>query len=165
MTPDVSADTVITALGLMPHPEGGHYAETWRDSEPASGRAYSSAIYYLLRAGEQSRWHRIDAAEIWHFYAGAALELTLSRDGHGVEPRRLGSALISGERPQVAVPAGWWQAARTLGDWSLVGCTVAPAFQFERFELADEHWHPTDVSRPVAQRPPDVSGDRAAERS
>jgi predicted cupin superfamily sugar epimerase len=161
----LSAEAVITALRLAPHPEGGYYAETFRDVLPTGGRAFSSAIYYLLKAGERSHWHRIDAVEVWHFYAGAALEITVSPDGHTVDARRLGSSVVAGERPQFVVPAGWWQAARSLGDWSLVGCTVAPAFQFETFELAREDWLPTALSRPVAQRPPDVTGERAAERS
>lgn len=138
------ADAVIAELGLVAHPEGGWYAETWRDpAVGADGRSVGSAILYLLRAGEESRWHRVDAAELWHHYAGGPLELRLAPDDRGpVEARRLGSDVAAGERPQAVVPAGWWQAARPLGSWVLVGCTVSPAFRFEGFELAPEGWEP-----------------------
>ncbi|HJV08052.1 MAG TPA: cupin domain-containing protein [Acidimicrobiales bacterium] len=129
------ADDVIAALGLEPHPEGGWFKETWR--EPAS-----TAIYYLLKAGERSHWHRVHATEIWHWYAGAPMGLALSADGQQATHHHLGTDLAKGQRPQVVVPAGTWQAARPRGDWSLVGCTVAPAFSFEGFELAPEGWHP-----------------------
>ena len=131
----VPADDVIAALGLEPHPEGGWFRETWR--EPAT-----TAILYLLRAGERSHWHRVDATEIWHFYAGAALELSMSEDGHGTARHVLGPDLAAGQRPQLVVPAGTWQAARPLGAWTLAGCTVAPAFRFSGFELAEPDWEP-----------------------
>lgn len=137
-----SADAVIALLGLAPHPEGGWYRETFRDTPPAGGRGSATAIYYLLREGERSHWHRIDAIEIWHHYAGDALELSLA-DGHGPpEHIVLGSDLAAGQRPQAVVPAGIWQAARPLGAWSLVGCTVSPAFDFAGFELAPPGWSP-----------------------
>jgi uncharacterized protein len=137
------ADAIIEALGLEPHPEGGWYAETWREApRPGRERGASSAIYYLLRAGEESRWHRVDAMEVWHFYAGDPLELRLSENGRAVDARTLGADLGNGERPQIVVPAGCWQAARSLGAWTLVGCTVAPAFEFSGFELAPEGWEP-----------------------
>jgi predicted cupin superfamily sugar epimerase len=136
------AEQVIAALGLAPHPEGGFFRETFRDAGPAGGRGASTAIYYLLRAGELSRWHRIDAVEIWHWYAGAPLLLSLSPDGHRRQTLRLGGAIVAGERPQAAVPARAWQSARSLGAWSLLGCTVAPAFQFAGFELAADGWEP-----------------------
>jgi hypothetical protein len=125
------ADDVIAALGLEPHPEGGWFRETWR--EPAG-----TAIYYLLRAGERSAWHRVDLTEIWHFYAGGPLELELRPGNRHV----LGGDVLAGQRPQVVVPAGGWQAAAPLGDWTLVGCTVCPAFGFSHFELAPEGWEP-----------------------
>ena len=128
-------DEVIAALELEPHPEGGWYRETWR--EPAT-----TAIHYLLGAGERSHWHRLDATEIWHFYGGEPLELAVSADGLDVERRVLGSDLAAGQRPQLVVPAGAWQAARPLGAWVLVGCTVAPAFEFSRFQLAAPDWQP-----------------------
>ncbi|NNE20496.1 MAG: cupin domain-containing protein, partial [Myxococcales bacterium] len=128
-------------LHLLPHPEGGHYAETWRHDGGAS-RGAGTAIYYLLQAGERSRWHRIDAAEIWHFYAGAPLELMTCLEGEGVQRRVLGSDLVAPQSPQIIVAAHEWQAARSLGDWTLVGCTVSPAFDFNRFELAPEGWSP-----------------------
>jgi predicted cupin superfamily sugar epimerase len=132
------ADQIIRALKLKPHPEGGHYRETFRDCSGADGRAHSTAIYFLLKRGETSRSHRIDAAEIWHFHAGAALELRMRR-GDGKTVRHvLGTALAKRQRPQVVVPAGVWQTARSLGAYTLVGCTVAPGFLFERFELMPE---------------------------
>jgi predicted cupin superfamily sugar epimerase len=139
---DASAEAVIAALGLEPHPEGGWFRETFRDAAPKGERAASSAIYYLLRAGEASRWHRIDAAEIWHWHAGAPLLLRISRDGRLSEEHRLGGDIAGGERPQVVVPAQAWQSAVGLGAWTLVGCTVAPAFDFAAFELAPEGWRP-----------------------
>lgn len=138
----MTAAEVIDRLDLRPHPEGGHYAETYRDPATVAGRAASTAIYYLLQAGETSHWHRVDAAEIWHYYAGAPLLLSISQDGQHVDVHRLGADLGSGERPQVVVPADAWQSARTSGHWTLVGCTVAPGFVFDGFELAPAHWRP-----------------------
>lgn len=134
----LSAAAVIQLLGLEAHPEGGFYRETFRDpSGDAHGRAHSTAIYFLLTAGVLSRWHRVDAAEVWHWYAGAALELSL-RSGDGEPSTHLiGPALADGQRPQFVVPAGQWQQAKSLGAWTLVGCTVAPGFQFETFEITN----------------------------
>jgi predicted cupin superfamily sugar epimerase len=137
------AADVIQLLGLHPHPEGGHYRETFRDEAAAEGaRGASTAIYFLLQAGEISRWHRIDAAEVWHWYAGAALELAIS-DGQQRTLVRLGPDLMSGARPQAVVPAHQWQQARSLGAWTLVGCTVAPGFEFAKFEMARPGFGPT----------------------
>jgi predicted cupin superfamily sugar epimerase len=134
----LSAAQIIEELGLTPHPEGGHFRETFRDTHTnASGRAASTAIYFLLRRGERSRWHRVDAAEVWHWYAGAPLALTIADSG-GEREIRLGSDLLGGERPQAVVPAHAWQQAASLGEWTLVGCTVAPGFDFNGFELAPE---------------------------
>jgi len=137
------ARAIIDALGLAPHPEGGHFRETFRDpATDASGRARSTAIYYLLAAGEVSRWHRVlDAAEIWHFHAGAPLELRVS-EGRAVNAHVLGVEISSGQQPQAVVPTGWWQSARSLGSWTLVSCTVAPGFVFEALEMAPEGWEP-----------------------
>ena len=132
----LSAEAVIALLQLEPHPEGGFFRETFRDPQLIDGRSASTAIYFLLRAGETSRWHRIDAAEVWHWYAGAALELATAPEGGAATHSMLGPDLARGERPQAVVPAHCWQRARSLGEWTLVGCTVAPAFQFEHFELA-----------------------------
>jgi uncharacterized protein len=140
--PPLTAADVVKILGLGPHPEGGHFRETFRDPEPLCGRAASTAIYYLLAAGEVSHWHRVDAAEAWHWYAGAALELSLALPTGGVTRFRLGPDLATGERPQHVVPTHYWQSARSLGDWTLVGCTVAPGFLFEGFELAPEGFEP-----------------------
>ena len=138
----LGADAIIAALDLKPHPEGGWYRETYRDEAAAGSRAAVTAIYYLLREGERSHWHRVDAAEIWHWYAGAALELRISRDGGGGERVILVNDVMAGERPQAIVPPHAWQAARSLGAWSLAGCTVAPAFEFAGFELAPPGWEP-----------------------
>jgi uncharacterized protein len=136
------AGRVIAALGLAPHPEGGCYRETFRDAAPQGGRAASTAIYYLLREGEVSRWHRIDAVEIWHWYGGAPLLLSLSAENRAVVRIRLGGAVLAGEQPQAVVPRQVWQSAQSLGAWSLVGCTVAPGFEFAGFEMAPEGWSP-----------------------
>jgi uncharacterized protein len=138
-----SAADIIARLALKPHPEGGHYRETFRDRQlGANGRAYSTAIYFLLARGERSHWHRIDAAEVWHYYAGSALILQIADDADQ-RSVRLGPDLAAGEVPQAIVPAQAWQAAESTGDWTLVGCTVAPGFDFAAFELAPKGWEPT----------------------
>ena len=142
MTPE----DIIAQLGLRPHPEGGYFVETFRDAKGVDGRAHSTAIYYLLRQGEHSHWHHIDAAEVWHWYGGAPLQLMLSDDGMAIAEHRLGPAIDQNERPQLLVPAHVWQSARPLGDWTLVGCTVAPGFDFSTFELAPPGWQPGDKS-------------------
>ena len=139
----MTAAQVIAALGLQPHPEGGHYRETFRDPRTVEGRSVSTAIYYLLDVGEVSAWHRVDAAEIWHWYAGAPLVLTTSPNGHDAAACHLGADLARGQRPQAVVPAGHWQTATSLGAWTLVGCTVAPGFEFAGFEMAPPDWRPT----------------------
>ena len=127
---------------MKPHPEGGHYRETFRDAAIlGNGRAASTAIYFLLRAGEVSRWHRVDAAELWHWYAGATLALTIAGQ-EGSRTLRLGPDLAAGERPQVVVPAHAWQQAASRGAFTLVGCTVAPGFAFSAFELAPPGFEP-----------------------
>lgn len=131
----LTAEVVIRLLNLAPHPEGGHFRETFRDGPGPDGRSRSTAIHFLLAAGERSAWHRVDAVEVWHFHAGAPLELALSEGGE-ITRIRLGTDLAAGERPQAVVPAGVWQSAEPLGAWTLVGCTVAPGFSFEGFELA-----------------------------
>jgi predicted cupin superfamily sugar epimerase len=132
---------VIRLLGLKPHPEGGHYRETFRDPRTVEGgRAASTAIYFLLARGESARWHRVDAAECWHWYAGSALMLRIHDGANGTV--WLGPDLAAGEQPQAVVPAHAWQAAESLGDWTLVGCTVAPGFEFSSFELAPKDWQP-----------------------
>lgn len=133
---------VIERLGMQPHPEGGWYVETFRDAPGPDGRARSTAIYFLLAAGQVSHWHRVDAVEVWHYHAGAPLELSISENSKAVRRLTLGADLASGERPQGVVPQGAWQAARSTGLWTLVGCTVAPGFRFEGFELAPPDWQP-----------------------
>ena len=137
----LTAQDVIRLLELKPHPEGGHYRETFRDPRTVTGRAASTAIYFLLARGERSHWHRVDAVETWHWHAGAALTLTV-HDSDQTTVIRLGSDLAAGERPQGIVPAHAWQAAESAGDWTLCGCTVAPGFRFSGFELAPPGWEP-----------------------
>ena len=139
----MDAEEIIDRLQLEPHPEGGWYRETWRAPTGASGRATGSAIYFLLRRGEVSHWHRVDAAETWHFYRGAPLELRISTDGGAEQVVALGPDLAAGQQPQFVVAADAWQSARSLGEHTLVGCTVSPAFEFEGFELADPGWRPS----------------------
>ena len=136
----MNADEIIARYGLVPHPEGGHYRESFRAVAADGGRGAVTSIYYLLKAGEIFHWHRIDAVEIWHYHAGAALRLELSLDGVEVTSLRLG--LDDGAEPHVTVPVGAWQSARSEGAWTLVGCTVAPAFAFSGFELAPPDWRP-----------------------
>jgi predicted cupin superfamily sugar epimerase len=141
--PGLPAASVIAALGLQPHPEGGHYREVWRDAPPGGGRGAGTAILFLLAAEEFSHWHRVDAAEAWHFYAGSPLALTMSPDGHDATAVHLGLDLGRHQTPFALVPAGHWQTAVSLGRWSLVGCTVSPAFDFAGFEMAPPDWRPT----------------------
>jgi predicted cupin superfamily sugar epimerase len=138
-----TADDIIARLELKPHPEGGHFRETFRDPRlDADGRSVSTAIYFLLARGERSHWHRIDAVEVWHYYAGSPLTLQIA-DSDGTRTVRLGADLASGEVPQAIVPAQAWQAAESTGDLTLVGCTVAPGFDFAMFELAPKGWTPS----------------------
>jgi predicted cupin superfamily sugar epimerase len=138
----MTADEVVRRLDLAPHPEGGWYRETFRDTAGPDGRSRSTAIYYLLARGQRSHWHRVDAVEVWHWHDGAPLALSICGDGVRPERLSLGSNLAAGQRPQAVVPQGWWQAAESLGDWSLVGCTVAPGFEFTGFEMAPPGWEP-----------------------
>lgn len=138
----IDAATIIAALGLQRHPEGGWYREIHRSAAAPGGRAAATSIYYLLQAGERSHWHRVDAEEIWHYHCGAPLRLTISQDGRSASEHRLGLALDQGERPQAIVPKGAWQAAASLGAFTLVGCVVAPGFEFAGFELAPPGWQP-----------------------
>lgn len=138
----MDADDLIATLNLQPHPEGGWYAETWRHDPGDGSRGAGSAIYFLLRAGEVSHWHRVDADEVWHFYAGAPLELRVAAPGALARTHLLGPDVAAGQRPQVVVAAGAWQSAATLGDYTLVGATVSPAFEFAGFELATPDFQP-----------------------
>ncbi|MEM0945785.1 MAG: cupin domain-containing protein [Pseudomonadota bacterium] len=132
----MTADEIITHLNLAPHPEGGHYRETWVEDQ-AKGRPAGTAIYFLLKAGERSHWHRVDATEIWHYYAGVPLILSVAEDLSGPATELvLGPDLSDGQHPQAIVPKGHWQGAKSTGDWTLVGCTVSPGFRFDGFELA-----------------------------
>ena len=139
---DRSVEEIVAILDLSRHPEGGYFKETFRDQAHHQGRAHSTAIYYLLGAGDRSAWHRVDAVEVWHHYAGASLEMRLSEDGIAAETLVLGPDILAGESHQVMVPRGCWQTAVSLGDWTLVGCTVAPGFEFAGFELAPPAFNP-----------------------
>jgi uncharacterized protein len=142
VTARLSAAEIIARLDLKPHPEGGHYRETFRDSNlDANGRSRSTVIYFLLARGERSHWHRVDAVEVWHYYAGDALILQIAEHAGGCSIT-LGPDLAAGEAPQAIVPSHAWQAAESTGDWTLVGCTVAPGFEFAGFELAPKGWEP-----------------------
>ena len=138
----MTAEEIVRLLRLEPHPEGGWYRQTFADEQEGGDRAHSTAIYYLLEGGPAGRWHRVDSAEVWHWYAGAPLALTTWIEGAPRSATVLGSDLAAGERPQAVVAPGEWQSARSLGAWTLCGCTVAPGFQFEHFEMADEGWEP-----------------------
>ncbi len=139
----MTAAEIIRLLELEPHPEGGWYRETFRDEPGPDGRARSTLIYYLLETGQRSHWHRVDAVETWHFYSGAPLALQIAPPDGSAETFTLGTDLAAGERPQIVVPQGWWQAAESLGAYTLVGCTVAPGFEFSGFEMAPPGFSPT----------------------
>lgn len=142
----LTADEVVLLLDLTPHPEGGFYRETFRDHATLPGsaaRALSTCIYFLLPGGIVSHWHMVDAVETWHWYAGAELLLGIAPPHGGtILQQRLGGDLRSQARPQAIVPAGHWQQARSLGSWTLVGCTVAPGFEFSGFAMAPKGWSP-----------------------
>ncbi len=133
----MNAEQLINQLQLMPHPEGGWFRQTWIEDVAAPERPSGTCIYFLLKEGERSHWHRVDATEIWHFYAGTPLTLSLSETADGpAEDHSLGPDLTANQQPQLIVPKGHWQAAHAPDGWALVGCTVSPGFQFEGFELA-----------------------------
>ena len=144
MTTDLTGDDIIRVLGLEPHVEGGHFREIYRDVPADGSRGVVTSAYFLYRAGERSKWNRVDAAQVWCYHSGSPLEVTTWSDGRSVEKYRLGSDLLGGETPQLTVPADVWQAAETLGNWSLVGCIVSPAFQYAGYELAPDGWSPTN---------------------
>ncbi len=142
IAPLATAEEIIAELQMKEHPEGGYYTETFRDSQGPDGRGYSTAIYYLLKENQKSHWHKIDAIETWHYYGGAPLQLSISTQEGERTDITLGMDLLNGHRPQGIVPRGAWQSARSLGEWTLVGCTVAPGFLFDGFELAPDNWSP-----------------------
>ena len=144
---ELTAQWLIDNLNLEPHSEGGWFRQTFIDPVDDGSRAHSTLIYYLLEADEVSKWHRVDACEVWHWYAGAPMRLTTSSDGLAAGTHLLGNNFLAGERPHVVVPKDHWQTARSLGDWTLVGCTVAPGFLYSNFEIADQ------ASMPIAPLP------------
>ncbi|MBL1420862.1 MAG: cupin domain-containing protein [Alphaproteobacteria bacterium] len=132
----MTADEIITKLKLQPHPEGGHYRQTWIADGP--DRPAGTCIYFLLKKGEVSQWHQVDVTEIWHYYAGAPAIVSISETDQGPrEDKVLGPDLFNQQAPQIIVPPHYWQSTRSTGDYTLVGCTVSPAFQFEHFVLAE----------------------------
>lgn len=137
-----SAREIIEHLNLMPHPEGGWYRETWTSETLVDGRPTGTAIYYLLEADDVSHWHKVDAAEIWHWHAGGPLALTISKDGVTAQNTILGNELAAGQSPQSLVPTNWWQCAASMGPYTLVSCTVSPGFRFSGFQLAPKDWRP-----------------------
>ena len=139
---ELTATEIVGLLGLEPHIKGVFYRQTFADVPGPSGRPHSTLIYYMLTDNQTGAWHRVDSVEVWHWYAGAPMLLGISRDGRSVAEHKLGNDLAGGERPQVVVPGNAWQQATCLGDWSLVGCTVAPGFQFSKFEQAEPGWQP-----------------------
>ncbi|MCI4661522.1 MAG: cupin domain-containing protein [Neomegalonema sp.] len=148
MQSEMTAQQIIEMLALSPHPEGGYFRETWRGPEGPDGRSIGTSIYYLLAMDDFSHWHRVDADEIWHWYAGGPLSLSMSENGHDAEARLLGPVLAARQRPQIRVPAGWWQSATSMGAWTLVGCTVCPGFDFAGFEMAAPDWRPGSAPMP-----------------
>ncbi len=138
-----TADEIVALLDLKPHPEGGSYKETFRDAAGETERAHATAIYFLLRAGERSHWHKVDAVEIWLWHAGAPLTLEIAEADAPTRRVVLGGALAGGEQPQAVVPAHSWQAAESQGAWTLVSCVVAPGFDFAGFTLAPPDWRPS----------------------
>lgn len=143
MATAITPDEIIVRLGMTPHPEGGHYVETWRGPDGGGGRASATAIYFLLQPGERSHWHRVDASEIWLHHAGGPLRLHVDH-----AEVVLGVDLAAGQRPQAIVPAGAWQAAEPVAGWVLVSCVVTPGFRFEGFELAPPGWSPGGGATP-----------------
>ncbi len=139
-----TVEQLIKHLDLKPHPEGGYFRETFRDTRTVDGgRAASTAIYFLLGRGDRSHWHKVDVVEIFHYYAGAPVAMEQASSPQGPISRlTLGPDVLAGQHPHVVVPAGFWQACESTGDWSLMGCTVSPGFQFEGFELAPKGWAP-----------------------
>ncbi|MEM7619707.1 MAG: cupin domain-containing protein [Pseudomonadota bacterium] len=143
---NVTANDIIQRFQLIPHPEGGYFRETFRDDAYQNGRAASTAIYFLLKANERSHWHRIDATEVWHWYAGSPLQLSLyDTNIKQKEQFNLGNDFNNNEYPQCVVPAQTWQSAQSLGAWTFVGCTVSPGFEFAHFELAEKDWEPASI--------------------
>ena len=138
----MDAKEIIRLLDLKPHPEGGWYKETWRADAEDGERASGTAIHYLLEADQFSHWHRVDATEIWHWYAGAPLSLTISPNGIDKEAKLLGPDLLANQSPQIIIPPHHWQSANSLGAYTLVGCTVSPGFEFSGFEMAPPDWRP-----------------------
>ncbi|MGI9490834.1 MAG: cupin domain-containing protein [Geminicoccaceae bacterium] len=141
---------IIDHFGMRPHPEGGHYVETFRDAPEDGTRGALTCIHFLLQTGEVSAWHRVDATEIWHFAAGDPLVLTLSANGHDADTHHLGVDLSKGQHAHLVVPKDCWQTAESSGRWTLVSCIVAPAFEFAGFEMAPQGWYPT--ARPSSPR-------------
>ena len=137
----MTADQIIKFLQLQPHPEGGWYKQTWKSEDTLSGRASGTSIYFLLKAGEISHWHKIDSVEIWHYYDGSPLILRIANEGNNeIATKILGPNLAKSQSPQILVNKNLWQSAETTGDYTLVGCTVSPGFEFSKFTLAPKNF-------------------------
>ena len=147
--PKARAQALIRSLGLRPHPEGGWYNEVFRSErlvQPADSRPPRrglTTIDFLLEPGQFSAWHRVQSDEVWHLLEGPSLRLWLAPPELSVFSHVDLGPVATGRRPRHVVPAGWWQTATSLGAWTLVGCTVAPGFDFSGFELAPPDWRPT----------------------
>ncbi|HEV8407784.1 MAG TPA: cupin domain-containing protein [Sphingomicrobium sp.] len=143
----MTADELIERLELAPHPEGGWYRETWRSPAEPGMRAAATAVYYVIQPGQHSHWNRVDADEMWLWHSGDPLDLSISATGEGpIRTARLGGRIDDGEEPQVIVPAGHWQSAASAkggeAGYTFLSCIVAPAFEFDGYELAKEDWSP-----------------------
>ena len=139
----MTAAQIIKFLQLQPHPEGGWYKQTWKSEDTLSGRASGTSIYFLLKAGEISHWHKIDSVEIWHYYDGSPLILRIAtEDNNEIATKILGPNLAKSQSPQILVNKNLWQSAETTGDYTLVGCTVSPGFEFSKFTLAPKNFNP-----------------------
>ena len=137
------ASTVIQALGLARHPEGGWYRETWRAEAPDGTRSPATAVLYLLEQGQRSRWHKVDATEVWLFHAGSPLKLEIAASDSGpVVTTHLGADILAGEEPQIRIEPHQWQAAEADRGWGLISCIVVPGFEFDGFTMAPEGWSP-----------------------
>jgi len=147
----MTADDLIQALSLEPHPEGGWFRETWRAEAEPGERAAASAVLYVLQPGQRSNWNRVDAHEMWLWHGGDPLDVSIAESDSGpVRTVRLGGRITTGEQPQLIVPAGWWESAEpAAGDagYALISCIVAPAFEYSGFELAVPGWAPGPPAR------------------
>ena len=138
-----SKQDIIHTLALEPHPEGGYYRRTYKNTngpsvEEGENRGYATAIYYLAEGETFSSWHKTDGDELWFWHAGAPLTLEVKEIDGSVSKKRLGSDFTAGEQPQQLAPKNQWQRAKSDGEWTLVSCSVSPGFLFETFEMIED---------------------------